>query len=154
MKRFAWIAGSVVAVLVLAIVAVPFLIDGNLLKPELVAQAQRLTGRTVTIDGPVRFALLPAPRDRCCGSGALRRRRAEGECKCVDVCGAITTAGAPDGAREHEPPRFCTKCVSNIDGKLLGSFAQIGADARFEPTDAAARDRDRVAVRRRQLDQP
>src|SRR5271163_1170082 len=46
---------------VAALVAVPRFIDWNRFKPEIAALAERATGRRLTIDGDVGFALLPVP---------------------------------------------------------------------------------------------
>jgi uncharacterized protein involved in outer membrane biogenesis len=62
MRKFAWIAGGIVGLVLLVVLVAPLLIDGNVFKPQLVAQAQRATGRDVAIEGPVRFAVLPVPR--------------------------------------------------------------------------------------------
>lgn len=59
--RNLWIGAGLLGLLAAALVAVPFFVDANSYKPEIIAQVKQATGRDVTIDGPIRLALLPAP---------------------------------------------------------------------------------------------
>jgi uncharacterized protein involved in outer membrane biogenesis len=54
-------AGSVLGVLVLALLAIPFLVDLNSFKPQIAAQVKKATGRDLVIEGPVSLSLLPTP---------------------------------------------------------------------------------------------
>ncbi|WP_296343328.1 AsmA family protein [Reyranella sp.] len=56
------IGASIVGLLVAALLALPAFIDANAYKPEIVAQVKRMTGRDITLEGPIRFSLLPTPR--------------------------------------------------------------------------------------------
>lgn len=47
--------------LVASLVAIPWLVDANAYKPQIIAQMMRATGRDVTIEGPVRLWVLPVP---------------------------------------------------------------------------------------------
>lgn len=53
--------GGFVGLLTAALLILPWLIDVDAYKPEIVAQVKRATGRDVTIDGPIRLSLLPTP---------------------------------------------------------------------------------------------
>lgn len=59
--RKLWIGAGLLALLAAALLAVPFIVDANAYKPEIIAQVKQVTGRDVTIDGPIRMALLPSP---------------------------------------------------------------------------------------------
>ena len=56
-----WIGAGLLCLLAAALVAIPSFVDANAYKPEIIAQVKRATGRDVTIEGPVRLSLLPAP---------------------------------------------------------------------------------------------
>jgi uncharacterized protein involved in outer membrane biogenesis len=56
------IAAGLVGLLAIALLAIPSIVDVNAYKPEILAQLTQATGRDVTIDGPIRLALLPVPR--------------------------------------------------------------------------------------------
>ena len=60
-KRLLIGAAGLVGLLIVALLALPLLIDVNAYKPEIVAQVKRATGRDVAIDGPIRLSLLPTP---------------------------------------------------------------------------------------------
>ena len=51
-------AGSVLGVLIVALLIAPFLLDLNSFKPQIAAQVKKATGRDLVIDGPSRC--------RCC----------------------------------------------------------------------------------------
>jgi AsmA family/AsmA-like C-terminal region len=59
--RKLWIGAGLLGLLAAALVAIPSFIDANAYKPEIIAEVKRATGRDVTIEGPVRLSLLPAP---------------------------------------------------------------------------------------------
>ena len=61
MKKILIVLGGLVALLVLAVVVGPGLIDWNQYKAELGRQAERYTGRGLIIDGDLEVSLLPAP---------------------------------------------------------------------------------------------
>ena len=48
-----------VAILVILVLALPFLIPADFVRAKLAAQVQEATGRALTISGPVRFRLVP-----------------------------------------------------------------------------------------------
>jgi len=54
-------AGSVLGVLIVALLVAPFLLDLNSFKPQIAAQVKKATGRDLAIDGPVALSLLPVP---------------------------------------------------------------------------------------------
>ncbi len=54
-------AGSVLGVLIVALLITPFLLDLNSFKPQIAAQVKKATGRDLVIDGPVALSLLPVP---------------------------------------------------------------------------------------------
>jgi len=54
-------AGSVLGVLIVALLVAPFVLDLNSFKPQIAAQVKRATGRDLAIDGPVALSLLPVP---------------------------------------------------------------------------------------------
>ena len=54
--------GILLVLAVLGLLAAPFVIDWNGYRPRLEAYGQKLTGRTVSIDGPVSATLFPWPR--------------------------------------------------------------------------------------------
>jgi len=60
-KRLLIGGGGLVALLVVALVALPALIDVNSYKPFIVAQVKSATGRDLVIDGPISLSLLPTP---------------------------------------------------------------------------------------------
>ncbi len=53
--------GGAVAVLIVALLVLPSLIDLNSYKPRIVAEVKQATGRDLTIEGPIRLSLLPLP---------------------------------------------------------------------------------------------
>ena len=54
-------SGSVIALLIVVLVALPFFIDVNSFKPQIAAEVKRATGRELVIDGPIELSLLPTP---------------------------------------------------------------------------------------------
>ena len=60
-KRLLIGGGGIVALLVVALVALPALIDVNSYKPLIVSQVKTATGRDLVIDGPISLSLLPVP---------------------------------------------------------------------------------------------
>lgn len=54
-------AGSVLGVLIVALLLTPFFLDPNSFKPQIAAQVKKATGRELVIDGPVTLSLLPVP---------------------------------------------------------------------------------------------
>ncbi|TBR27245.1 MAG: AsmA family protein, partial [Reyranella sp.] len=60
-KRLLIGGGGIVALLVVALVALPALIDVNSYKPLIVSQVKTATGRDLVIDGPISLSLLPTP---------------------------------------------------------------------------------------------
>ncbi len=60
MKKAAIIIVGVVAVLVIAVIAAPRLIDWNGYKPEIAEAVRDATGRDLTIEGDIRVSILPA----------------------------------------------------------------------------------------------
>ncbi|TWT02024.1 AsmA family protein [Reyranella sp. CPCC 100927] len=61
MKKILIGVGGVVAFLVVAALAVPFLVDPNIFKPQIIASAKEATGRDLVIDGPLKLSILPFP---------------------------------------------------------------------------------------------
>jgi len=54
-------AGSVIGVLILALLIAPSFFDLNQYKPQIAAEVKKATGRELVIDGPVSLSLLPLP---------------------------------------------------------------------------------------------
>ncbi len=54
-------AGAFVGLVIVAVLALPSLIDLNARKAEIAAAVKKATGRDLVIDGPIAFSLLPAP---------------------------------------------------------------------------------------------
>ena len=54
-------SGSVIALLIVLLVAAPFFIDVNAFKLEIAAEVKKATGRELVIDGPIELSLLPTP---------------------------------------------------------------------------------------------
>ena len=61
-KRTLYAVVAVLALVVVAVIAGPALIDVNRYKPEIAAAVQARTGRALAIDGDIEFAIVPAPR--------------------------------------------------------------------------------------------
>ncbi len=61
MKKVLIGVGVGVVVLVGAVAAVPLLVDPNIFKPQIIAQAKQATGRDLVIDGPLKLSILPVP---------------------------------------------------------------------------------------------
>lgn len=53
--------GSVVGLVVVAVVAAPLFIDVNSYKPMIVSEVKAMTGRDLAIDGPISLSILPTP---------------------------------------------------------------------------------------------
>ena len=53
--------GSVVGLVVVALVAAPLFIDVNSYKPTIVSEVKAMTGRDLVIDGPISLSILPTP---------------------------------------------------------------------------------------------
>ena len=60
-KRLLIGGGGIVALLVVALVALPALIDVNSYKPLIVSQVKTATGRELAIDGPISLSIFPTP---------------------------------------------------------------------------------------------
>jgi uncharacterized protein involved in outer membrane biogenesis len=60
-KRLLIGAGGIVGLLIVLLLAAPFLIDLNARKPEIIAAVKKATGRDLVLDGPISFSLLPMP---------------------------------------------------------------------------------------------
>lgn len=54
-------SGSVLALLIVVLIAAPFFIDVNAFKPQIAAEVKKATGRELVIDGPIELSLLPTP---------------------------------------------------------------------------------------------
>ena len=61
MKKLFLGVGVVFVALIGAVLIVPSFIDWNDYKPEIAAQAKKATGRSLSIEGDIRIAILPAP---------------------------------------------------------------------------------------------
>ena len=61
MKKAAYGVAGLLVLLVGAALIVPSVIDWNAYKPEIAAEVQKATGRTLDIDGTLEFAVLPTP---------------------------------------------------------------------------------------------
>lgn len=61
MKKVLWSLGVVVVVLIGAVLIAPSFIDWNQYKGEIAQQAEKYTGRQLTIGGDIRATILPAP---------------------------------------------------------------------------------------------
>lgn len=62
MKKVLIGLGAVVVLVIVAILVGPSFYDWNSLKPDIAAQAKKLTGRDLAIDGDISLAILPSPR--------------------------------------------------------------------------------------------
>jgi uncharacterized protein involved in outer membrane biogenesis len=60
-KRVLIGAGGFVGLLIVLLLAAPFLIDLNARKPEIIAAVKKATGRDLVLDGPISFSILPVP---------------------------------------------------------------------------------------------
>lgn len=80
MKKILIGLAALLILLMIAVVAAPSLIDWTSYRQEIARQASALTGRTVTIEGPVDFSLLPTP---------------------TLSAGGVTVANAPGGSAPH-----------------------------------------------------
>ncbi|HKU98377.1 MAG TPA: AsmA family protein [Vineibacter sp.] len=61
MKKILIGVGAAVGLLVVAALAIPFLVDPNIFKPQIIAGAKEATGRDLVIDGPLKLSILPVP---------------------------------------------------------------------------------------------
>ena len=59
MKRFLIIAGTIIAILIAALVTVPFLIPSSVYKAQVESAASKALGRNVTLKGDPRVSILP-----------------------------------------------------------------------------------------------
>jgi uncharacterized protein involved in outer membrane biogenesis len=53
--------GGIVGLLIVVLLAAPFLIDVNSYKPRIAAEVKKATGRDLVLDGPISLSLLPMP---------------------------------------------------------------------------------------------
>jgi uncharacterized protein involved in outer membrane biogenesis len=60
-KRVLIGAGGIVGLLIVVLLAAPFLVDLNARKPEIIAAVKKATGRDLVLDGPITFSVLPVP---------------------------------------------------------------------------------------------
>ena len=60
-KRVLIGAGGIVGLLIVALLALPSLIDLNARKPEIVAIVKKVTGRELVLSGPISLSILPTP---------------------------------------------------------------------------------------------
>jgi uncharacterized protein involved in outer membrane biogenesis len=60
-KRVLIGAGGIVGLLIVALLALPSLIDLNARKPEIVAIVKKVTGRELVLAGPISLSILPTP---------------------------------------------------------------------------------------------
>jgi uncharacterized protein involved in outer membrane biogenesis len=60
-KRVLIGAGGIVGLLIVALLALPSLIDLNARKPEITAMVKQATGRDLVLDGPIALSILPTP---------------------------------------------------------------------------------------------
>jgi uncharacterized protein involved in outer membrane biogenesis len=60
-KRVLIGAGGIVGLLIVALLALPSLIDLNARKPEIAAMVKKATGRELVLDGPIALSILPTP---------------------------------------------------------------------------------------------
>lgn len=68
MKKAAYGLSGLIVLLVAVALIVPSVIDWNGYKPEISAEVQKATGRTLEIAGDLEFTVLPAPRLRISGA--------------------------------------------------------------------------------------
>ncbi len=61
MKKILIGVGVVLGILVVAVVAIPLLVDPNIFKPHIIAKAKEATGRDLVIDGPLKLSIFPTP---------------------------------------------------------------------------------------------
>lgn len=61
-RRIGWAAAAILGPLVVAVVALPWLIDVDAYKPALIRAVKDATGRELVIEGPMKLSLYPEPR--------------------------------------------------------------------------------------------
>ena len=61
LKKILSAIGVLLVLLIAAVLIGPGLVDGNQYKADIQAQAKKLTGRALTINGDIRITVLPAP---------------------------------------------------------------------------------------------
>ena len=59
MRKFLFVLLGLVVVLIGAALVVPFVVPTDTYKQQIAAQVESATGRKLTIDGPLRFTILP-----------------------------------------------------------------------------------------------
>src|SRR3546814_21188188 len=114
MKKIAIGFGAIVALIVIALLAVPALIDWNGYKPQIAAAVKDATGRDLIIEGDISFSILP------------RLRFSAGGVKFATAPGAEPPYMATDDRTEGEVPST-TLLGRTIMGRHL-SVAKPEAD--------------------------
>ena len=82
LKLIGIIAGAVLVLFIVALVAVGMLFNPNDYKDEIVAAAEKATGRKLTLDGDLELAVFPSIRIESLFPSILRRRMGSGHSRC------------------------------------------------------------------------
>ncbi|MEX2199915.1 MAG: AsmA family protein, partial [Dongiaceae bacterium] len=61
LRKILFIVGGIVVLLVVAVLVGPSFVDWNQYKPQIAAEVEKATGRTLSIDGDLSLSILPAP---------------------------------------------------------------------------------------------
>ena len=61
-RRIGWLVAALFGPLVVALAAMPYLVDVESYKPSLIEAVKAATGRELVIDGPMKLSVFPVPR--------------------------------------------------------------------------------------------
>jgi uncharacterized protein involved in outer membrane biogenesis len=61
LRKIVFIVGGIVVLLVVAVLVGPSFVNWNQYKPQIAAEVEKATGRTLSIDGDLSLSVLPAP---------------------------------------------------------------------------------------------
>ena len=128
-------AGGIVALLIVALLALPSLIDLNARKPEIVAMVKKVTGRDLVLDGPISLSILPTPTVTLSGVKFFNVAGSKNpnmvEVKTVTVkpsLGALLTGNLEVSEVTLVEPKIVLEI--NAEGKPNWEFAPSVAEAR------------------------
>ncbi len=134
-KRLLIGAGGIIGLLIVLLLAAPFLIDLNARKPEIVAAVKKATGRDLVLDGPISFSLLPSPTATIAGVKFFNVPGAKNsnmvEVKSVTVkpsLGALLTGNLEVSEVTLVEPKIVLEV--NAEGKPNWEFAPSVAEAK------------------------
>jgi AsmA family len=142
-RKLLWLV-SIPAAPVAAALLLPWLLDGEHLKPTVVAAATKATGRQVVIDGPLTYSLLPRPSIVARGIRIARNPGERGaptaEVGQMDV--ALSWRGLLEGrviveSLSLHKPRIAIETLE--DGQLVWAFSEMTDDHHDDERPAIAR---------------